>query len=66
MAAASILCHLGLQKAFQDQQLGLIQTSFKLLLPWVLDYVRFCVCPLRLSLYFPKLSGSSKNKSHWP
>ena len=40
-----------------DQQVGLTQFSFKLLLlPWVLEHVRFCVHPLRVgSLFLPAL-----------
>ena len=62
MAAASVYvprvsssCLLALWEAFQDQQVGLIQAPFKLLLlPWVLEHVRFCVHPLRVeSLLFP-------------
>ena len=42
-------CLLPLQEAFQDQQVDLTQAPFKLLLlPWVLECVRFCVCPLRV------------------
>lgn len=32
--------------ALQDQQGGLTQAPFKLLLPLVSEHVRFCVCPL--------------------
>lgn len=42
-----------LQKTFQDQQVGLAQASFKLLLPWVPEWVGFCVCPLREESLFP-------------
>ena len=40
-------CLLPLWETSQDQQLGLTQAPFKLLLfPWALERVRFCVCPL--------------------
>lgn len=40
-------CLLSLQKALQDQQVGLTQAFFRLLpLCWVLEHVRFCSCPL--------------------
>ena len=42
-----------LQEVLQDQHLDLIQIPFKLLLlPWVLEHVRFCVCPLRVDSPF--------------
>ena len=57
MAAASVCvprvsssCLLPLQKALQDQQVGLTQTPFKwLLLPWLPEHVRFCVVVESLS-----------------
>ena len=62
MAAASIYvlrvsssCLLPLVEPLQDQQEGLIQAPFKLLLlPRVSECVRFGVCPLRVeSLFYP-------------
>ena len=57
MAAASVCvprvsssCLLPLQKALQDQQVGLTQAPFKwLLLPWLPERVRFCVVVESLS-----------------
>ena len=54
MAAANVCvpivissCLPPLQEALQDEQVGLTQAPSKLLLlPWVLERVRFCVCPL--------------------
>ena len=47
-------CLLPLGEALQDQQVGLTQAPFKsLLLPGVLECVRFCVCPLRVESLFP-------------
>ena len=47
-------CFLPLQKALQDQQMGLTQAAFKLLpLHWDLECVRFCMCPLRVASLFP-------------
>ena len=40
-------CLIPFQGSLQNQQGGLIQAPFKLLLlPWVLENVMFCVCPL--------------------
>ena len=37
-----------------DQQVGLTQAFFKLLLmPWVLEFVGFCLSPLRVKSLFP-------------
>ena len=45
---------LPLQEILQDQQVSLTQAPFKLLLlPWVLECVRFCVHPLRVESLFP-------------
>ena len=47
-------CLLPLCETVQDQQVGLIQTPFKLLLLiWVPEHVRFCVHPLRVECLFP-------------
>ena len=47
-------CLLPLQEALQDLQVGLIQAPFQwLLLPCILERVRFCVCPLRVESLFP-------------
>ena len=61
MAAAHVFvlkvscsCLLPLPETLQDQQVGLIQDLFKLLLlPWVLECVRFCVGPLRVESLLP-------------
>ena len=46
-------CFLPLWEALQVQHMGLTQTSFKwLLLPWVLEGVKFCGCPLRVTSLF--------------
>ena len=47
-------CLLPFWETLQDQQqVGLMQTPFKLLLlpwlPWVPEHVGFCMCPLRVS-----------------
>lgn len=48
-------CLLPLPEILQDQQACLIQAPLKsLLLPWVLEQVRLCVCAVRVSLYFPQ------------
>ena len=60
MAAASIFFPwvspnflLPLREALQDQQVGLPQAPFKmLLLPWVSECVRVCVSPLRKESVF--------------
>ena len=56
MAAVSIYvprmspsCHLPLREAVQNHQVGMTQVPFKLLLlPYISEYVKFCVCPLRV------------------
>lgn len=49
----SSTCLLPLLEALQDQQ-ALTQDPFKLLLlPWVLEHVRFCVYPLGVESLFP-------------
>ena len=60
MAAVSVCvprmnfsCLLPLQETLQDQQVGLTQAPFKLLLPCILEYVRFYVNPLRVESLFP-------------
>ena len=64
MAAASVYIPgmspsflLPLQETLQDQQVGLIQVPFPLLLLlWVLEHVRFCMHALRVdSLFSPAL-----------
>ena len=46
-------CFLFLWETLQDQQVGLTQAPFKLLLlPWVPEHVRFCVLPLRVESLF--------------
>ena len=48
-------CLLPLPEILQDQQVGLTQAPLKsLLLPWVLEQVRLCMCAVRVSLYFPQ------------
>ena len=61
MAAASVYIPgmspsflLPLQETLQDQQVGLIQVPFTLLLlPWVLEHVRFRMHALRVESLFP-------------
>lgn len=44
-----------LWETLQDQQVNLTKANTKLLLlPWVWECVRFCVCPFRLSLCLPQ------------
>ena len=58
---------LPLREALQDQQVGLTQAPFKLLLlPWISEHVRFCVRPLRVESLFPTAPRSRENKPHWP
>ena len=72
MAAASVCfirvssyCLMPVQEILQDQQVGVTQAPFKLLLLWVLEHVRFCVHSLRLEsishslLGLPKVSSTS-------
>ena len=67
------ICPLPLWETIQDQQVRLTQSPFKLLLfPWVLEHVRFCVCPLRVetishgSLALLKLSSSGfQSQTFW-
>ena len=57
---------LSLWEALQDQQVGLTQAAFKLLLLlWVLEPVRFCVCPLRMESLFPP-ALCLPQKLYWP
>ena len=73
MATASVYvprvscsCFLPLQEALQDQQVGLTQAPFKLLLlPWVLKLEIFCVYLLRGDLYLSQPFGSPQSKPHW-
>ena len=59
-------CLLLLWETLQDQQLGLTQATFKLLLlPWVPEHVRFCVCPIEVQSLFPKALWVLESKSHW-
>ena len=37
-----------------------------LLLPWSLEYVRFCVHALRVESVYPTAPGSPESKPHWP
>ena len=42
-----------LSETLQNHQVDLMQASFKLLLlPWVPEHLRFCVCPLRVEVLF--------------
>ena len=53
-------CLLPLWETLQDQQVGPRQASFKLLLlPWVLERVWFCECPLRVESVFPTVLWDS-------
>ena len=69
MAAASVSITrvtsshlLPLWETLQDKQLGLTQGPNKLLLlPWVLEHVRFCVPLLRVGLYFLQPSGTPES-----
>ena len=59
----SCSCPPSLQKTVQDQQVSLAQASIRLLLfPWVPLHVRFCVCPLKYSLFLLKLAWNSTLK----
>ena len=76
MAAASVCvprvspnCLLLLQETLQDQQVGLTQVSFKLLLlPWVLEHVKLCVHPLRVESLLPPtlwVSAGLQSQTFW-
>ena len=59
--------HLCPQGALQDQQVGLTEAPFKLLLmPWFLEHVRFVCSPFKSEVYFPWPSGSLEYKLYWP
>ena len=63
----SCSCLLLLREILQDQQVGLTQAPIKLLLlPWVLECVKFCGCPLRVKSLSPKSYGTPEIKAHWP
>ena len=70
MAAASVCVPwvissylLLLWEALQDQQVDLTQALCTLLLlPLVPEYVRFCIHPFRVDLYFPQPSCSPNSK----
>ena len=52
---------LSVQEALEDQQLSLTQALFRLLLlPWVLEHVRFCVHPLGVESVSHSLLGLSE------
>lgn len=54
------------RRLLQDQQVGLIQTTFKLLSwLWVPECVKVCTGALRVESLFPTASGSPMLKSHW-
>lgn len=51
--ASASSCLLPFWETLQDQQVGLNQAPFKcLLLSWVPEHVRFCICPLRFESLF--------------
>ena len=59
-------CLLPLWVVLQDQQVGLTQAPFiLLLLPWVPEHVRFCVHSLRVESQFPTALWLSQNNSLW-
>ena len=50
----SFICFLPLQEALEDQQVGVTQAPFRLLLlPWIPEYVGYCMCRLRVESLFP-------------
>lgn len=50
----SFICFLPLQEALEDQQVGVTQAPFRLLLlSWIPEYVGYCMCPLRVESLFP-------------
>ena len=54
VSRVSSSCLLPFWETLQNQQVGLTQTSFKLLLLlWVPKHLRFCVCPLKVESLFP-------------
>ena len=55
------------QKILQDQQVGLTQAPFKLLLLlWVPEHVIFCMFPLRVEFLFHTALWDSPSKPHCP
>lgn len=45
----SFICLLPYQEVLEDQQVGVTQAPFRLLLlPWIPEYVGYCICPLRV------------------
>lgn len=59
-------CILPLQKGFQDEQVGLTQALFKLLLLYLdLESFEILHSPFQSQVCFPQPSGSSQNKPLW-
>lgn len=57
----SFICFLPLQEALEDQQVGVTQAPFRLLLlPWVLEHVRLSVHPLGVESVSHSLLGLSE------
>ena len=71
LAAASVFipsvsssCLLFPWETLQDQQVGLTQAAFKLLLlPWVPEHVRCCVSLLRVECLFLTALGTPESKT---
>ena len=55
MVDASVYSPKVIPSCLQDKQVGLAQSFRLLLLPWVLEHVRFYVYPLRVESVFHRL-----------
>ena len=62
MADASVYSPKVIPHCLQDKQVGLTQSFRLLLLPWVLEHMRFYVYPLRAESLFLTVCGSPQNK----
>lgn len=60
MADASMYSPKVIPHCLQDKQVGLTQSFRLLLLPWVLEHVRFYVYPLRAESLFLTVCGSPR------
>ena len=58
---------LPLWETLQDQWVGLKPCYIQITTSSLgLEHVRFCMCPLRVELYFPQPFVPHKSKLHWP
>ena len=67
VSRVSSSCFLLIWEPLQDQQVGLTQAPFKLLLLlWVPEHVIFCMFPLRVEFLFHTALWDSPSKPHCP